>query len=281
MANGLIVDGDYRPQSQPTKASGGGMSSVNWGNVASNVGAGIGSYLGGQQQAQGYKNAASRLEAMGRDGDLIRNHQYESAYRINANQAASATKTQQMMDPYSKYTTGYAAQLNQLMTDPNSVRKDPGYQFAFNEGQQAIERAAGARGLGNSGNVMAALQQRGQDIASQQYGSIIDRLTKLVDSGAQRTLAAGQQYGNMITQGNQIESNMINQGNTINANMRTGAATGAASAAVGQGMSEAGGTAGMGAAAGTAIGAVAGSFFPVVGTAVGGMLGGVVGSLFD
>lgn len=52
------------------------------------------------------------------------------------------------------------------------VRAQPGYQFQYDQGQQAINAQAAASGHMYSGNQLAALQQRGQDTADsffQQY----------------------------------------------------------------------------------------------------------------
>jgi len=85
-------------------------------------------------------------------------------------------------DPFLDYRSSYAKQLNDVLQGRRSITTDPGYMFTYNEGMRGTERAYAARGYNRSGNVLAALQQRGADIASQQYDTIINRLMTL--SGA-------------------------------------------------------------------------------------------------
>lgn len=54
-------------------------------------------------------------------------------------------------------------------------QNDPGYQFRLAEGQKAIERSAASRGLLGSGGTAKALQQYGQDYASNEYGNVYNR----------------------------------------------------------------------------------------------------------
>lgn len=54
-------------------------------------------------------------------------------------------------------------------------QKDPGYDFRMQQGQQALERSAAARGNVNSGGTMKALSRYGQDYASNEYGNAYNR----------------------------------------------------------------------------------------------------------
>jgi hypothetical protein len=54
-------------------------------------------------------------------------------------------------------------------------QNDPGYQFRLQQGQQALERSAAARGGLLSGGTGKALQQYGQDYASNEYGNVYNR----------------------------------------------------------------------------------------------------------
>lgn len=212
------------------------ISGVGSGNIGSTIGGGLASYFGGQAQAQGYKNASGIL------GQL----------------QGTAQTASNISDPFQQYRSGIAANLNGILNGSQSIQTDPGYQFAQQAGQQAVQRQAAASGLSTSGNVMAALQQRGQDIANQQYGNIIDRLTNLSGAGSQNAIAGGQIYGGIASGGIQ----------------------GQASSAVGVGNSNSGSASG-GAAIGSALGGIAGTaIMPGVGTAIGSSLGGIIGGLF-
>jgi len=70
----------------------------------------------------------------------------------------------------------YENRLKSLMENPNSIQNSGAYRFAFDQGQQAIERSAAAKGMLNSGNILAELAKYGQGMASQQYDKEADRL---------------------------------------------------------------------------------------------------------
>ena len=59
--------------------------------------------------------------------------------------------------------------------DALNFQQDPSYQFRFNEGQKALQRSAAARGTLLSGGFAKALQNYGQQAASQEYGNAYDR----------------------------------------------------------------------------------------------------------
>ena len=63
----------------------------------------------------------------------------------------------------------YANRYKQLLDDPSKIQQTAGYQFALDQGNQAINRSAAAKGMLNSGNVLAELAKYGQGMASQNY----------------------------------------------------------------------------------------------------------------
>lgn len=81
--------------------------------------------------------------------------------------------------------SGYQSQLNNLLSNPAAIQQTPGYQFALNQGNEAINRSAAAKGQLNSGNVLAELAKFGQGMASQEYGNQVNRLSGLMQ-GAQQ-----------------------------------------------------------------------------------------------
>lgn len=94
-------------------------------------------------------------------------------------------------------TTGGALTPQQI-TD--KLRATPGYQFAFNEGQRALESSAAARGGLFSGAAGKALAKYGQGVADQQYGTHLNRLAGLAGIG-QTATSQNNQIG-MQTAGN-------------------------------------------------------------------------------
>lgn len=73
----------------------------------------------------------------------------------------------------------------------------PGFQFALDQGTQAALRGASAAGMLNSGNTLTALQDRGNGLANQEYGSWLDRLAGNSAQGLQAAGGQAQGYGNI------------------------------------------------------------------------------------
>lgn len=119
-------------------------------------------------------------------------------------------------------------------------QRDPGYQFRMDEGQQALERSAAARGGLFNGGTLKALTQYGQNFASNEYGSAynrfnadrdrrFNRLSSLAGTGqtATRDVAnmgsqvASNVAGNQLAAGNARASGYVAQGNAINSGINT------------------------------------------------------------
>ena len=130
----------------------------------------------------------------------------------------------------------YENRLRGYMTDPSSFASDPGFKFALDTGRQAVERSAAARGMGNSGNVLAELMKYGTGLAFQQRGQELDRLGGLAahqdsmglanNSANQSALNNWLQYGLNKDRLSLDQSNSQNQYNLgmYNANTSRGAA---------------------------------------------------------
>jgi hypothetical protein len=73
----------------------------------------------------------------------------------------------------------------------------PGYDFALKQGEQAAQRAASAGGMLASGNTLAALTEYGQGTANKEYGSWLDRLMGVSNTGLQATGAQAGGYGDL------------------------------------------------------------------------------------
>jgi hypothetical protein len=95
----------------------------------------------------------------------------------------------------------FEKQLQDLIADPSSVTKLPGYQFQFEQGTQAVARQMASSGFLGSGNEAIALTQYGQGLAKNFYLTQANLLAQLAGitapsspsqlSGA-ATAAAGQ-----------------------------------------------------------------------------------------
>ena len=78
----------------------------------------------------------------------------------------------------------YQDRLDALLSDPSKIQQTAGYQFDVDQGNQAINRSAAAKGMGNSGGVLAELASYGQGMASREYGNQVSRMAGL--SAAER-----------------------------------------------------------------------------------------------
>jgi hypothetical protein len=93
--------------------------------------------------------------------------------------------------------------------DLSDFYNSPDYQFALQQGQQAIERRAAAGGGRFSGNLGTALAEHGQGLATQHLGNYTSRLLQLAGLGQGSATSLGQFGANMA--GN-VGNLMVGQG---------------------------------------------------------------------
>jgi hypothetical protein len=77
-------------------------------------------------------------------------------------------------------------------------QNDPGYQFRLQQGEQALQNSAAARGGLLSGNTAQAITQYGQDYASNEYQNVYNRA-----------------YNQYATRYNQFQTNQANEFNRL------------------------------------------------------------------
>ena len=98
-----------------------------------------------------------------------------------------------------QYSNPYEQRLAALINNPDSIENTNAYKFRFNQGQQAVERSAAARGMLNSGNTLAELARYGQGMASDEYGREFERLNSATGQRNQYNLglmgSANQELG--------------------------------------------------------------------------------------
>ena len=123
-----------------------------------------------QQQANMQPYTQAGQAAMGRlagmAGNQTLNPSADPRYQQIAGQAMQANPAS---DPR------YQAMQNQMLSPFSFNQSDPSYQFRFGEGQRALESSAAAKGGYFSGNTGLALQNYGQQAASQEYGNEFNR----------------------------------------------------------------------------------------------------------
>lgn len=86
----------------------------------------------------------------------------------------------------------------------------PGYQFALQQGQQSVNRAAAATGGLYSSTTLNQLDQNAQGYASQNYNNYVQQLMGLAGIGGSATAST---VGSATTAGNNISANQLSSGN--------------------------------------------------------------------
>lgn len=70
-----------------------------------------------------------------------------------------------------------------LLDDPDSIQQSAAYKFRVGQGQEALQRSLGAKGMLNSGNRLMELTKYGQDMGSQEYENQFGRIKDLLGIG--------------------------------------------------------------------------------------------------
>lgn len=127
----------------------------------------IGGVAGGIMQGNAAQNAAdTQAAAANHASDL----QYQEWQQQQANQQPWLQAGQQAL-------TGLQDPSFQHDFSMSDFQQDPGYQFRMQQGLDAIQRSAAARGGLQSGGTLKALNDYAQGSASQEYQSAYDRFT--------------------------------------------------------------------------------------------------------
>jgi len=138
----------------------------------------------------------------------------------------------------------------------------PGYQWRLDQGTQAAERSAAARGLLGSGATMKAVQRYGEGLASSEFENYANHLAGIAGVGqaaTNTTAAAGQNAANNISSaytnaGNARASSYANTGSAINGTLNNLASIYAYQQ--GGGFAGSGGVYGSGGGSGNGFGAI-------------------------
>lgn len=154
------------------------------------------------------------------------NAQAKSASDANNVQTGMFNQTREDTLPYR--TAGDTA-LNWIMGDPTLFNKfsmddfhqDPGYQFQLDQGQQAIQRSAAAKGMVNSTGTMMDLNNYAQGMANTSYQQALNNFT---DNQKQRyNMLSGVANMGMGANSQALQSGM-NTANNMGNNMMSGGA---------------------------------------------------------
>jgi len=162
----------------------------------------------------------------------------------------------QGIDQAPKYSSTGDFQFN-----PSDLQNDPSYQFRLNQGIEALNRGAGASGMLNSGNRLIALQDLGQNMASQEYENAFSRaLTTNRENYNRGVQDYGINYGgyrDYLAALGQLGSLGYDTQNLLT-NLDLSATEGKANAKLGQGMARASGELGKASAISNTLGDIIG-----------------------
>lgn len=125
------------------------------------------------------------------------------AGQTNATNALTAMYSQSRADAAPYRAAGNAALGVMTPYVTGGFQADPGYQFRLQQGAQAVNNSAAARGMLGSGATLKALQDYGQGQASQEYGNWWNRAASLAGLGQTANAqgaAAGTSAGNGLAQ---------------------------------------------------------------------------------
>lgn len=159
----------------------------------------FGDLFGGSQAKAAKKAAGIQYDAAMQGKDLATDWTKLSLDDLDAylTKALSALDTGQAgatagLDPYAKAGTNALTQLQAALGLSGQGASDnflknfqagPGYQFAMDQGTKALDRSASASGGLYSGAAGKALTGYGQGLANQEFGSNLDRLSGIANSG--------------------------------------------------------------------------------------------------
>ena len=97
-------------------------------------------------------------------------------------------------DPFAEQRPQYQQQLAKLMSDPGSLATSPLYKFAQEQGLEAVNRTAGARGQLGSGNRLADLTRYGTGLAGENFFKMAPLLGRFAGADTSSPAAAGSAY---------------------------------------------------------------------------------------
>ena len=136
---------------------------------------------------------------------------------LSGGAASNAQAGAAAADPFASQRPQYQTMLSDLLKDPSSVTKTPGYQFNFDQGMTALQRQEAATGNLNSGTADIGAVEFGQNYAMNTFNQYENMLAHLAgaDIGSPGTA------GSLLTKGldtagqsgiNAIFGNMIGSG---------------------------------------------------------------------
>lgn len=147
------------------------------------------------------------MDAAGRNRTIVGEYNANANNIINKGEKSARSYLDQVMglyDPIKGSTGMYADAMGLNGADGNArateaFNTNPGYEFQQQQGLQALDRSAAARGMFQSGGAMADVLGYSQGLADQSYGSWLDRLGGLSNSALSGQTGALNNQANLST----------------------------------------------------------------------------------
>ena len=139
------------------------------------IGAGA-SLLGGLFGSSSAEKAAEAQASASRDATKLQRYMYDT----------SRADTMPWLDAGKTALGTYMSELGlgSGATGPsNAFKETPGYQFRVAEGEKGVLNSLSAMGMKNSGKALKSLERFRQGIASDEYGSWLDRIAGVAGQG--------------------------------------------------------------------------------------------------
>jgi hypothetical protein len=119
----------------------------------------------------------------------------------------------QRQNPWAQYQPAMGTGLVNLLADPSRITETPGYQFAYDQGLQALFAKQAATGQRLSGRALTETMQYGQGLASQMYNQEMSRYAQLAGATTPTTggIATGQAQSQLGQQSAFNQGYFLNQ----------------------------------------------------------------------
>ncbi len=218
--------------------------------AAGSIGGGL---IGSKSSKNAAKQAAQKQEAAGKSLEVLSQGQYDqTSDNLNPYLAAGRYGVDSLRTQF--MPGGQLAQ--QFSFDPSQIKNNPNYQFVLQQGTDAVQKSAAAKGGLFSGGTMKALDQYSQGLA-----------TQTINDAYAQSLSTFQTNHNNLFQGLTALTGVgenANQQMGQAADLRAKTFEAGTNAYMGQGASLAAGTAGAGNAWSNALQGVTGAAQSVV-----------------
>lgn len=146
--------------------------------AAAGIGA-VGSLVGGIAGGKGAKKAAQIQQQSAREQLAFQQRLYDQNAARFGVEIGSGDRAVARLDQLLGLAGNNPAEISAMLA------ATPGYQFTMEQAMRGVNASAHAKGLGNSGAAMKALQDRAANIASTRFDTHVGQVSSVADRGAQ------------------------------------------------------------------------------------------------